>query len=207
MSTTQSAVGGVAGMAARPPRRIETAAVEVDCDTITTLTRALAEAERRAVVAEDDLAYLASDTGRSLQAARADADARVTAMHEHAAAAIRLAEQRASAALRGARESVRQAQVDAEARWQLAMQAQLDLRIKAEALACKLGSELEYLRREFEAERKLADDAARWASRVEGELLHGTPATADAVAGTSPIDPPNSTPARREPRVRVRHAS
>jgi hypothetical protein len=128
-------------------------------------------------------------------------------MHEHAAAAIRLAEQRASAALRGARESVRQAQVDAEARWQLAMQAQLDLRMKAEALACKLASELAYLRREFEAERKLADDAARWASRVEGELLHGTPATADAVAGTSPTDPPISTPARREPRVRVRHAS
>jgi hypothetical protein len=207
VSTTETAVREVAGMAARPPRRIETAALEGDSDTIATLTRALAEAERRAVVAEDDLAYLASDTERSLQAARADADERVKAMHEHAAAAIRLAEQRASAALRGARESVRQAQIEAEARWQLAMQAQLDLRMKAEALACKLGSELEYLRGEFEAERKLADDAARWASRVEGELVHGTSPAADGVAGKSPADSPISTPARREPRVRVRHAS
>ncbi|HEX8159939.1 MAG TPA: hypothetical protein VF526_21375 [Solirubrobacteraceae bacterium] len=210
MSTTWTAGGGVAGMAARPPRSTEFAAppaVEIDSETVATLAQALAEAERRAVVAQDDLAYLASDTGRTLQVVRAHAEARMKAMHEHAAAAIRLAEQRASAALSVARESVRRAQIDAEARAGLALQAQIDLRMKAEALACKLGTELEHLRHELEAEAKLADDATRWASRVEGELVRATSPTTDDVAGEPPADPPISTPARRQPRVRVRHAS
>jgi hypothetical protein len=139
----------------------------------------------------------------------ADLTRELEELHERAAAAIALAEERATTALRAARETVRWAQID-----ERRMRAELDVVTEQKVdLATRLALCEQTLRereRELERERKLADEATRWASRVESELVLGTspapPADAD-VAATAAADPPMSTPRRREPRVRVRHAS
>jgi hypothetical protein len=196
-----SPTGTGANVADRPARRFEPKprpAVEVDLEAMSVM-QALAEAEHRAVIAEEDLAYLAHDSGRSLQAVQRAADARVREMCEHAATAIRLAEERATAALHFAAQTLRQAQIDVEV-----------LQHK-HALECAL-------------ERKLADEAVMWASRIECQLMLGSaPAPApkagdgDAVGLAAGLtvdlavkpaaDTPTSTPRRRGRRVLVRHAS
>jgi hypothetical protein len=144
---------------------------------------------------------------------RAAANARLQEAHEQAAAAIGLAEQRASAALRDALETVRRLTDPAET--ELRLRADLELAAsEAAQLRTRLGACEDALRereRELQRERGIADEATRWASRVERELVldppHVGPGSAAVAAQPGPTGPPISPLRRRGPRVRLRHVS
>jgi hypothetical protein len=148
---------------------------------------------------------------------RAAANARLQEAHEQAAAAIGLAEQRASAALRDALETVRRLTDPAET--ELRLRADLVLATsEAAQLRTRLGACEDALRererereRELQRERGIADEATRWASRVERELVldppHVGPGSAAVAAQPGPTGPPISPLRRRGPRVRLRHVS
>jgi hypothetical protein len=119
---------------------------------------------------------------RALATDRATKDADLTEMREQCVAAIRTAEAHAAAAMHAARETIEQGRADAKA-------------------------QVDELREELARERTIADEATRWASRVERELLLAERPATDPrqVSGAEPaaIEPAG----RRSPRVRVRLAS
>ncbi len=155
---------------------------------------------------------------RMLTSERAAVREQLAEMHDRAARAIRQAEQLASDALRRAREELCVLQLEREPARNEPQQLETNVeeRLRGELDATKrqrdellarvqrLDLEQRKLELELESERKLADDAALWASRAERALVAAAPA-ASVPEPSSPESVSLASRRRRGPRVRVRH--
>jgi hypothetical protein len=184
--------------------------------------RLVAERESVALIAERlaseraaanvRLVQVQEQAAAAIRSADAAANARLAQANEQAAAAIRSAQERASDALRGALETVHRLADPTET--ELLLRADLELAAsETVALRTRLGAcehALHVRDRELQRERAIADEATRWASRVERELvLDAPPVTsgADLAAQPAAAGPPISPLRRRGPRVRLRPVS
>jgi hypothetical protein len=221
MNSHEPAIDDVVTRRDRPPNPSAApapSAREPDGETIATLRQALREAEQRAVVAERDLAFLARDQGGTLRTAH-DAVARplavATAESERRGALLcrlrdELEQVRAqmSTIRRVARETAEHARGERLV-LERSLHAQLDRAASEKAELNIRLSVCEHALREREhelaRERELADEATRWASRVERALVFGPPAErdGDVAPPPQPASGPPTPLRRRDARVRV----
>jgi hypothetical protein len=211
-------------VAARPaPRRLEAsvrAACEGDSEALGTLTLALAEAERRAVAAERDLAFLARDRDGSLRAAQQRVDAlaselqAVSADSERRDAALRALRdrcERVHARLpeieRTARSALRRAEREREELVARLAEQQRVQRVVAEQLEAQRGS-LRLVAERLSAERAAARQRLVQMHEQAATAIRSAGQRAEAALGAArEIVEQLADPAAVEPPLRARLAA